>query len=170
VPVEDVFNPCARRALLLGAGALGIAALAGCGDDEAAPPASGGAAAGSAPAASTPAGNPFDNTGAATTPGEQAPPPGTLIAGKDVPVGGGRVVNNSVVVVQPSKGTFKAYDASCPHQGFTVDAPDTGSGLIKCPQHGSQFKAADGSLSRGPATRGLQPVAVKVQDGYVVQA
>jgi nitrite reductase/ring-hydroxylating ferredoxin subunit len=169
VPVEDVFNPCARRALLLGGGALGVAVLAGCGGEDPAPSAGGGASS-AAPAATTPAGNPFDNTGAATAPGEQAPPAGALVAVKEVPVGGGVVVNNNVLVVQPKQGTIKAFDAGCPHQGYIVDPPVGGNPIIMCPGHNSQFKTADGSLVRGPATRGLNAVAVKVQNGYVVEA
>jgi Rieske Fe-S protein len=33
---------------------------------------------------------------------------------------------------------------------------------MTCPTHGSEFKAADGSVVRGPAARPLLPVAVKV--------
>lgn len=168
MPVEDVFNPCAaRRALLLGAGALGVAALTGCGGDE--PPANAGGAASSAPPApTTAAGNPFDNTGSGGS-GEQAPPAGTLVAVKDVPVGGGLIVKDTVLVVQPAKGTIKAFKANCPHQGVIVDPPFDGNPVIQCPGHNSQFKTADGSLVRGPATRGLSGIPVKVQNGYVIQ-
>jgi nitrite reductase/ring-hydroxylating ferredoxin subunit len=169
VPVEDVFNPCAaRRALLLGAGALGITALAGCGGDD--PAAVTAPAAGSAaPAPTTPAGNPFDNTAGTTGGGEQAPPAGALVAVKEIPVGGGLIVKDTILVVQPKQGTVKAFRASCPHQGVIVDPPSPGSDIVMCPGHNSQFKTADGSLVRGPATRGLNGVPVKVQGGYVVE-
>lgn len=168
MPVQDVFNPCsARRTLLLGAGALGVTVLAGCGDDEQPP-----AAAGSQPpsAAPTTAGNPFDNTAPAAGPSDAAPPAGALVAVKDVPVGGGVIAKETILVVQAKEGTFKAYQASCPHQGVLVEAPSAGATTITCPGHNSQFKIADGSLARGPATRGLSGVPVKVQSGYVVQA
>lgn len=169
MPHPDVFNPCAaRRALLLGAGALGVAVLAGCGDDEPAPSAAG-AASRAATATSGPAANPFDNTGGGADPGEGAPPAGALVAVKEVPVGGGLIVKDTILVVQPKQGTIKAYRASCPHQGITVDPPSGGSPVIMCPGHNSQFKTADGSLVRGPATRGLSGVQVKVQAGYVVE-
>ncbi|GAA2583247.1 hypothetical protein GCM10010399_11330 [Dactylosporangium fulvum] len=171
MPVEDVFNPCAaRRALLLGAGVLGVTVLAGCGGDDPAPPAANGAASGAPSAAgTTAAANPFDNTGAATEPGEAAPPAGALVAVKEVPVGGGLIVKDTLLVVQPKQGTIKAFRASCPHQGVLVEPPSAGNPIIMCPGHNSQFKAADGSLVRGPATRGLSAVPVKVQAGYVVE-
>ncbi|MGI5177998.1 Rieske (2Fe-2S) protein [Dactylosporangium sp. CA-152071] len=169
MPVQDVFNPCsARRALLLGAGALGVTVLAGCGGDEETP-----AATGSQPPASaapTTAANPFDNTAPATGASDAAPPAGALVAVKDVPVGGGVIAKDTILVVQAKQGTFKAYQASCPHQGVTVEPPSPGATTIMCPGHNSQFKIADGSLARGPATRGLNAVPVKVQAGYVVEA
>ncbi|MEV0127299.1 Rieske (2Fe-2S) protein [Dactylosporangium sp. NPDC050688] len=168
MPVEDVFNPCsARRALLLGAGALGVVVLAGCGDDEQTP-----SAAGSQPAPSaapSTAGNPFDNTAPAAGPSDAAPPAGALVAVKEVPVGGGVIAKDTILVVQAKEGTFKAYQAGCPHQGVLVEPPTPGATTIMCPGHNSHFKIADGSLARGPATRGLSAVPVKVQSGYVVQ-
>lgn len=167
MPVEDVFNPCAaRRALLLGAGALGVTVLAGCGDDGEPAAATGTQA--PASAAPTSGGNPFDNTAPAQT-ADAAPPPGALVAVKDVPVGGGVIAKDTILVVQAKQGTFKAYQASCPHQGVIVDPPSAGATIIMCPGHNSQFKIADGSLARGPATRGLSGVPVKVQSGYVVE-
>jgi nitrite reductase/ring-hydroxylating ferredoxin subunit len=166
--VQDVFNPCsARRALLLGAGALGVTVLAGCGGDEETP-----AATGSQPppsAAPSSAGNPFDNTAPAAGASEAAAPAGALVAVKDVPVGGGVIAKDTILVVQARQGTFKAYQASCPHQGVLVEPPSPGATTIMCPGHNSHFKIADGALERGPATRGLSPVAVKVQSGYVVE-
>jgi nitrite reductase/ring-hydroxylating ferredoxin subunit len=169
VPVKDVFNPCsARRALLLGAGALGVTVLAGCGDDEQPQAATG--SQGPPSAAPTTGGNPFDNTAPAAGASDAAPPPGALVAVKDVPVGGGVIAKDTILVVQAKQGTFKAYQASCPHMGVMVDPPSAGATTIMCPGHNSQFKIADGSLARGPATRGLSGVPVKVQSGYVVEA
>ena len=80
-----------------------------------------------------------------------------------VPVGGGALVRGSqtaVLVVQPSPGVFRGYDASCPHQGTVVDPPV--DGVITCPNHFSQFDAATGALRKGPANRGLTEVPVSV--------
>ncbi|WP_433472052.1 Rieske (2Fe-2S) protein [Spirillospora sp. CA-142024] len=86
----------------------------------------------------------------------------------DVPVGGGKVYGDEkVVVTQPAQGSFKAFTAVCPHQGCTVGS--VAGGLIKCPCHGSEFKAADGSVQRGPAKEPLKEYPVQVKgDGIVV--
>ena len=102
-------------------------------------------------------------SGAAPT----APPPtGTPVS--SIPVGSGTVVdgpNGPVLLVQPTAGVIKAYDASCPHQGTTVDPPVDGT--ITCPNHGSQFDAASGALKKGPAATGLTPVSTRVVNGSV---
>jgi cytochrome b6-f complex iron-sulfur subunit len=93
-------------------------------------------------------------------------PTGTPVS--SIPVGSGTVVdgpNGPVLLVQPTAGVIKAYDASCPHQGTTVDPPVDGT--ITCPNHGSQFDAASGALKRGPAATGLTPVSTRVVDGSV---
>lgn len=81
----------------------------------------------------------------------------------DIPVGGGRVVRGStgaVLLVQPTAGTVRGFDARCPHQGTAVDAPV--DGVVVCPNHDSRFDAATGAVEKGPATRGLTEVPVSV--------
>lgn len=73
-----------------------------------------------------------------------------------------------IVVVQPQAGTFKAFSAVCTHQGTTINAPV--DGVMTCPNHGSQFFAANGSVKRGPAARALAPVEIKVQGTDIVLA
>lgn len=171
MPDEDVFNLCAaRRTLLLGAGAIGITVLAGCGGDDPAPAAGGKPGGPSAAAAPTTAGgNPFDNTGTAGG-GEAQVPQNALVSASEVPVGGGLIVKDTVLVVQPAKGSFKAYDAVCPHQGAIVDPPFDGNPIIMCPRHNSKFKTADGTRVEGPAPTGLKSIKVAVKSGYVVRA
>ncbi|MCF2530465.1 Rieske (2Fe-2S) protein [Yinghuangia soli] len=85
----------------------------------------------------------------------------------EISVGAGKVFKDSkVVVVQPSKDVYKAYDARCPHQGCLVD--EVKQGVVKCPCHGSQFDINDGSVVRGPAVQGLPELPMKVVDGEVV--
>lgn len=91
---------------------------------------------------------------------------GTPLA--QVPVGGGTIVTKgeqTILLVQPTAGTVKGFDASCPHQGTTVDPPQ--NGVITCPNHFSQFDAATGALRKGPADQGLTEVPVRVVDGSV---
>lgn len=107
-------------------------------------------------------------TTSAPTQSTTSAPGAVLTSLAAVPVGGGTVVNGPngpVVVVQPVAGQVRAFSAVCPHQGSTVRAPV--QGVITCPNHGSQFDAASGDLRRGPATRGLTPVPVRVQGGQV---
>jgi Rieske Fe-S protein len=61
-----------------------------------------------------------------------------------------------ILVAQPSAGQFVAVSASCTHQCCTVTF--SGSGF-DCPCHGSAF-ALDGRVTRGPAARSLQKLAV----------
>jgi nitrite reductase/ring-hydroxylating ferredoxin subunit len=159
--------PVARRAVLLGAGGAGLAALlTACGG-------------GSVPAAQHTTGAPAgagSPTGSTADPGElptadpdAQEPDGTLVALADVPVGGGLITAGDVLVVQPRKGVVTAFDAHCTHQAILVGEPDA-SGVVTCPGHLSHFRAVDGARIDGPAPRGLAAVRVKVVQGYVVRA
>jgi nitrite reductase/ring-hydroxylating ferredoxin subunit len=144
-----------RRALLAGAGAVGVAGVAGvlaaCGGGDAGDT---GARGGDAQATAGPA---TAGPGGTGTPGVASPPTagGGGIKTSDVPVGGGVVVEGEgIVVTQPTAGSFKAYDATCTHQGCEVAS--VSAGKISCPCHGSQFNIADGSVARGPAVVALR--------------
>jgi Rieske Fe-S protein len=121
-----------RRTVLTGAAVVGVtAALAACGS-------------GSEPGTSTPGGG-----GPAT------------VSAAEVPVGGGKILSaQSVVVTQPTAGTFKAFSAVCTHQGCVVSG--VANSTITCACHNSQFSAADGSVMTGPATRPLVAKTVSV--------
>src|SRR5205085_10387719 len=90
---------------------------------------------------------------------------GPLAALSDVPVGGGKLVNrpdgSKVLLVRTSQNEVKGFDPTCPHVGVTVSPPQ--GGTITCPGHGSQFDATSGSVKKGPATKGLTPVPVKIE-------
>jgi Rieske Fe-S protein len=84
----------------------------------------------------------------------------------DIPVGGGKIFDDEkVVVTQPTKDDFKAFSAICTHQGCTVGT--VSDGLIHCPCHGSEFRIADGSVARGPATRSLPAEQITVAGGAI---
>lgn len=130
---SDAVPSLARRRLLAGGvGAAGIALLAGCGEEEAAP-----------------------GSGQAT---------GTdLGPASSIEIGSGVVFTaEKVVVTQPTKGEFRAFDTTCTHAGCPVAAVTS---TINCPCHGSQFSLEDGSAVTGPATEPLTPKAVAVEDG-----
>ncbi len=76
--------------------------------------------------------------------------------------------DQKVVVVQPSAGEFKAYSATCTHQGCAVKS--VSDGLINCPCHNSNFSVADGSVSSGPATKPLPEVRITVDGDSITLA
>ncbi|MBO0689106.1 MAG: Rieske (2Fe-2S) protein [Candidatus Dormibacteraeota bacterium] len=133
-----------RRQVLEGAAGMTVLAITGA---VAAACGGGQSSAGSAPA---PTSSPPD--GLAGKP---------LASTSDVPVGGGKILGSDhVVLTQPTKGTFKAFSSTCTHQGCTVG--EVSDGAIKCPCHGSQFSATNGSVKQGPASRPLPQYQVKV--------
>lgn len=90
----------------------------------------------------------------------------------DIAVGSGALVNSGtngqLLLCQPSKGVFTAYDPTCTHLGNTVDPPQ--NDVITCPAHGSQFNAANGDVEKGPAESPLSSVKVTVSGANVVLA
>ncbi|MEV0416271.1 Rieske (2Fe-2S) protein [Streptomyces sp. NPDC050448] len=135
-----------RRRTVLAAGAATLAGtvLSGCGND-------GGS---DAAAGSTPAVPPAGGGGGG---GGQA-----LAQTSEIPVGGGKVFKDQkVVVTQPMAGQFKAFSATCTHQGCSVATVKDGN--IVCPCHQSLFKIADGTVAGGPATRPLAAAKISVE-------
>ncbi|NEB11873.1 Rieske (2Fe-2S) protein [Streptomyces coelicoflavus] len=151
------FHPAAgpaRRTVVAAAGAAGLTAvLAACSgsDDDAS------AATGTAPsdAASQESGS--SGSGG----GENAGAGPALAATADIPEGGGKVFpDQKVVVTQPAAGEFKAFSATCTHQGCAVKS--VADGVINCPCHNSNFSITDGSVQGGPAPKPLPAVQITV--------
>ncbi|MFB1295205.1 ubiquinol-cytochrome c reductase iron-sulfur subunit [Mycobacterium sp. pW049] len=134
-----------RKTVLAGAGVgLAAAAVAACsGGSESggssAPPES------SAPESSKPAGEALATTA-------------------EVPVGSGVIVGE-VVLTQPVAGDYKGFSAVCTHTGCLLN--EVADGTINCPCHGSKF-SLDGAVANGPASRPLEPVAIRVQGDSIV--
>ena len=103
-------------------------------------------------------------TTSAPATGGAAPPADVLAKPADVPVGGGVVVDGTVVT-QPTAGDFKGFSSTCTHAGCTLR--DVAGGTINCPCHGSKFNL-DGTVANGPATKPLQSKSVSVQGDSVV--
>ena len=143
-----------RRVVLVGAGACGLAGVSAACDTARGRPASGAAPATASDAPAT-ASSALPSSGA------------VLAATKDVPVGGGIVVAG-VLIVQPASGTFKAFDASCPHRGVLVKPP--ANGVSECPAHHSTFAIADGARLSGPAKQGLAEIPVSVREKNILRA
>jgi Rieske Fe-S protein len=167
-------GPLNRRAVLAAGGvataSAAMLAVAGCATYSSPSP--------SPAPANTGAGDP-NTTGAADTPAEaagdtadapaaQAPAAGGTVLGptSGVPVGGGKIFEDqSVVVTQPTAGTFHAFSAICTHQGCTVGS--VSGGTINCPCHGSKFSVTDGSVAKGPAKRPLAAKQVSSDGGQL---
>ena len=99
----------------------------------------------------------------------QAPAADVLATTGTIPVGGGTILaEQDLVITQPVAGEFRAFSATCTHQGCAVGG--VADGEIVCPCHGSVFSARDGSVLTGPATTGLAERNITVRDGAVVLA
>jgi Rieske Fe-S protein len=148
----EVEPGASRRALFLGAGAVGATALlAACGTDQP----GGGPGAPGATGGRPDAGNQPPDDGGGDT-GDDEGSDGVLVSTDEVEVGGGVIIaEESVVVTQPSEGTFKGFSAACTHLGCTVST--VSDGLITCNCHGSQYSIEDGSVVR-PAISGQGPL------------
>jgi len=58
----------------------------------------------------------------------------------------------------------RAYSAACPHLGCPVDFTD---GRFACPCHESFFDL-QGRRTEGPSPRGLDPLDVRLEEGWIV--
>ena len=145
-----------RRRVLAGACGTCAVAVTGCATYGAAPQSSAPtASAAPPPATSGPAGS-----------GSAAPAQSGLAATADIPVGGGVIfADQDLVITQPVAGEFKAFSATCTHQGCAVTT--VRDGTINCPCHSSFFAIADGSVTGGPAARPLPERAITVSDGSI---
>ena len=146
----DPAAPLSRRAVVTGVGGVAAAGLlTACGAATATAPAP-------APAAPAPAAPSAATSGGAT-----------LAAASSIPVGGGTVfADKDVVVTQPTAGEYKAFSATCTHQGCKVKS--VADGVIVCPCHGSKFAIADGSVASGPAKSPLPAKSVTEEGGSIV--
>jgi len=101
---------------------------------------------------------------------QQGPKPGAVLTPTSaVPVGGGVLTTDGVLVLQLQEGLFTAYSAVCPHQSYLVRPPD-GEGMMTCTGHQSRFRATDGVRVDGPALGNLTPVNVKISGSEVIRA
>ncbi|ALC32237.1 Rieske (2Fe-2S) protein [Streptomyces bacillaris] len=143
-----------RRTVVLAVGAVGAAAaLTACGGSDG----SGGGSGGTG------------GTDPVEQPGSGGAGGAVLAKTADIPEGGGMVfAAQKVVVTQPRAGEFKAFSATCTHQGCAVK--DVTDNVITCPCHNSTFDAATGSPTGGPATQPLPARQISVEGGAITLA
>jgi Rieske Fe-S protein len=162
---EDERSPdVTRRTMLRGAavGGLALPLLAACGGGDSAS----GSGSSDSSSGADPAPSSGDSSSGDPSSGDPGGSSGITVSASDVPVGGGTVLaKDKVVVVQPTKGSFKAYSAVCTHQGCTVGKVE--GGQIVCPCHGSHFSIQDGSPVSGPAPAPLAAKKVTVKGSQV---
>ncbi|GAB2891003.1 Rieske (2Fe-2S) protein [Streptomyces deserti] len=154
----------ARRTVVAAAGAAGLAvALTACGgsDDDS-------SSSSVDPGSSS---TPQDSAGASSeaSGGGDAAAGAALAKTTDIPEGGGKVfAAEKVVVTQPTAGEFKAFSATCTHQGCAVKS--IANGVINCPCHNSNFSITDGSVKSGPATKPLPERQITVSGDSITLA
>jgi nitrite reductase/ring-hydroxylating ferredoxin subunit len=158
-----------RRVVFHGLSAMGVAAvLAGCGGE--AEPTSGSSPTTSSPSPteSSPS-EPPPSTASPSRKETRAPQKPALATIDEIPVGGGIVLmDERIVIVQPTAGEFTAWSAICKHEGQIVGSVE--DNVITCPFHGSQYDAATGAVVGGPAPSGLDPIRIRVADGRITRA
>jgi nitrite reductase/ring-hydroxylating ferredoxin subunit len=89
----------------------------------------------------------------------------TYTVGKttDIAVGSARmyqVAGIPVLVTQPKKGLFKAFNGYCTHQQVQISGL-SGTNVV-CEQHGSSFNSTTGKVTNGPARTGLANYKISV--------
>ena len=107
-----------------------------------------------------------------TTAAEAATSPGKSIGkASRVPVGGSATFKDPTtgdpgIVLQPKKGVFVAFDATCTHAGCATSY-QAKSKVIACPCHGSRFSPTTGAATHGPATSPLKRFTVTQVKGIL---
>jgi nitrite reductase/ring-hydroxylating ferredoxin subunit/uncharacterized membrane protein len=72
--------------------------------------------------------------------------------------------NGQRLVLARHGDRFTAFDDYCTHKGGPLADGVLACGVVTCPWHGSQFDVKDGSVSNGPAEKGISTYQVK-KDG-----
>jgi Rieske Fe-S protein len=149
-----------RRSVIKGAcavcvGAVGVGVLAACGGNAPVDDSDGGGDGGGA------AGNSGGAPATASSGGSAA---GKTYQASDIPVAGGKVFGaDNTVITQPKAGEFKAFSATCTHQGFIVG--NVQGGTINCFHHGSKYDMTTGKNVAGPAPSPLPSKTISASGG-----
>lgn len=146
-----------RRRSVLTAGLAAPATLAGpaaCGGDQESAP--------------EPADTSADPGGGDPAAASAPPAAGTeTVPAQLVPVGMAVYLESTnTVLTQPSEGDFRAFDATCPHQGCAVNQAVDGE--LECPCHASRFDLTSGDVLGGPAETGLTVRQVTLEGDELV--
>jgi len=88
-----------------------------------------------------------------------------VCATKDIKVGGGSIffissANMMVLITQPKKDVFRAFNPACTHAGTQVSKIEGTN--IRCTSHNALFDLNSGKVTRGPAGLPLQKYTLTV--------
>ncbi len=89
----------------------------------------------------------------------------TVCKTTDIKIGSGKVFRPSgsstyVLITQPRKGVWKAFNANCTHENVPVAGAV--NNVVVCNQHGARFNAETGARTAGPARRALTAYKVAI--------
>jgi len=89
---------------------------------------------------------------------------------KDVAEGQMRLydLSGTKVAVANAGGHLYAFDDRCTHSGCSLAAGRLDGTRVTCPCHGSQFDVTSGAVLRGPATRPIRSLPVRVEGNDVL--
>ena len=178
----------ARRAVLRGISAMGLAAFAApLALDSNAAATDAKTAAATAPGPDpTPKPKPKKKKKAAAkkaAPKKKAPAKGKPKGGKlvkasntplattaDIPVNSGMLFEaDEYIVTQPKAGKFVGFDSLCTHEGCPIDVFET-PGKMSCSCHSSDFTLDTGKPTAGPARKPIPKKPIIVEGGNIYKA
>jgi nitrite reductase/ring-hydroxylating ferredoxin subunit len=90
-----------------------------------------------------------------------------VCATKEIKVGGASIFRIAaaggimVLITQPKKGVFRAFNPACTHEGFQLERIE-GKSLI-CPRHGARFNSDTGNATAGPTRKALKKYTTVVE-------
>lgn len=77
----------------------------------------------------------------------------------------GEHVDGVPLLVTRTEDTVSVLLGSCTHMGAPLAEGELVDGCVRCPWHGSEFRAGDGTIVHGPATASLETLESSVVDG-----
>ncbi|WP_017586130.1 Rieske (2Fe-2S) protein [Nocardiopsis ganjiahuensis] len=86
---------------------------------------------------------------------------------EDFPEGdlGSAHIEGVPVVVTRTGGSVAVFLDVCPHMGAPLTDGELVDGCVRCPWHGSEFRADGGTVAHGPATASLESLDTSVVEG-----
>lgn len=109
--------------------------------------------------------------GPETRPGAKPSVPGNVAIATtaDIPQGSARIIaEHKVVITNDPPGNFQGFSYLCTHMGCPVTTVEDEK--IECNCHGSVFSTKDGSVTKGPASRPLEQLDLRIEGDSIFLA